>query len=198
MSSNHPHLPDREAVCRWAQELYERRNFYVVDTETTGTSKRDQVVQIGIVDKTGRTVMNRLVRPTVPIQPGAQQVHGISMEMLTDAPTFADLYAELATILAGEAMIAYNATFDWRMLEQSALAFGLPMIRRVDLHCAMKQYATYRGVRHHRYNSYRWHKLTEAAHYEKIVVKDAHDALGDVRMTLQLIARMAEERETPV
>ena len=37
-----------------------------------------------------------------------------------------------------------------------------------------------------------WHKLGEAASYEKIQVKDAHTALGDVRMTLALIQKMAE------
>lgn len=188
----HRNPADRAAAQQWARELMALPNFYVLDTETTGVSKRDQVVQIGIVDKHGAVVLDTLVKSTVPISAGASAVNGITNSMLHDAPDFMDLYTALSAKLAGSHIIAYNMGFDWRMLSQSARAFQMPMFRTKFKHCAMKQYATFRGVWNSSKRSYRWHKLTQAAAYEQITVKDAHTALGDVLMTLKLIEKMAD------
>jgi DNA polymerase-3 subunit epsilon len=188
---HHPRPADRNTARQWARDLLAQPNFYVLDTETTGTSKKDEVVQIGIVDKHGNVVMDTLVKPTIPVPAGATRVHGISNAMLKSAPNFTDLYVKLSVTLAGTPLIAYNMSFDWRLLSQSVARFNLPMLRTGARHCAMKTYAQFRGVKSKR-GSYRWHKLTAAAQYENIPVKDAHNALGDVRMTLALIEKMAE------
>lgn len=192
MMARHRNPADRAMTQQWARELMALPNFYVLDTETTGVGKKDQIVQIGIVDKHGEVVLDTLVKSTVPISSGASAVNGITNKMLADAPDFMDLYTTLSAQLAGAHIVAYNMDFDWRLLSQSALAFQMPMFRTQNKHCAMKQYATFRGVWNSSKRSYRWHKLTEAAAYEKIVVKDAHTALGDVLMTLKLIEKMAE------
>ena len=186
-SNNNPR--DKEKVKTWAQELLET-GFYVLDTETTGLGKRDEVVQIGIIDQNGRTLMNSLVKPTKAIPPGASAIHGIYDADVADAPDFADLYVTLSATLAGMPMVCYNVEFDWRMLVQSAGLFGLPPLRTGARHCAMKQYARYRGQKNAN-GAYRWQKLTQAAKQQRIKVEDAHDALGDSRMTLALIYKMA-------
>lgn len=158
-------------------------NFYVLDTETTGVGKRDQIIQIGIVDKSGTTVMDTLIKPTVPIHPGASEVNGITTDLVKDAPTFDEVYIELSGLLAGTPIIAYNMPFDWRMVQQTASAYKLPLPRTGKQHCAMREYAIYRGTR--------WQKLTRAVAYEQLTVENAHTALGDVLMTLALIQKMA-------
>ncbi|QPC82428.1 3'-5' exonuclease [Phototrophicus methaneseepsis] len=184
-----PNPRDKEKVQAWAIELLET-GFYVLDTETTGLGKQDEIVQIGIVDQHGHTIVNSLIKPTQPIPYGASAIHGIYDKDVISAPDFADLYVSLSSTLAGMPMVAYNVDFDWRMLVQSAGRFGLPPLRTGMRHCAMKQYARYKGQKNAN-GSYRWHKLAVAAKQERIKVENAHDALGDCRMTLALIYKMA-------
>lgn len=190
--AQHHNPADRTNAQQWARNLFEQANFYILDTETTGVSKKDQIVQLGVVDKNGAVVLDTLVKSTVPIHPAASEVNGITQAMLNDAPTFMDIYTTISAKLAGAHIVAYNMDFDWRMLQQTAAAFKMPLFRTTHRHCAMKQYAAFRGTWNPHRRSYRWHKLTEAAAYEKIEVKDAHSALGDVLMTLKLLEKMAE------
>ena len=193
----HPNPAHRQRVQQWAQSLM-TRGFYVLDTETTGLGKQDEIVQIGIVDKKGDMVMDKLIKPTVPISPGASGVHGICYSHVENAPDFEDIYAELSEILEDQEIIAYNMKFDWRMLEQSRGKYGLPEIRMnwksdINQHCVMIQYAQYRGQRRKGWRGYKWHRLGNAVDQEGLEIKDAHNALGDARMTLALIRKMAEE-----
>ncbi|MDQ7036287.1 MAG: 3'-5' exonuclease [Anaerolineae bacterium] len=191
MATRHTNPRDKAAVVKWAQDLLQLSNFYVLDTETTGVSKQDQICQIGIIDKNGDVVLDTLVKPTVRISSGASAVNGISDKMVKDAPTLMDVYTDISSMLAGSTLIAYNMDFDWRMLKQSVGVYKMPMFRVTKKECAMKQYAKYRGVLNSKRRGYRWHKLTDAADYEKLLVANAHTALGDVIMTLELIKKMA-------
>jgi DNA polymerase III epsilon subunit-like protein len=190
----HPRPADRLQVQQWARELL-AGDFYILDTETTGIGKEDEIIQIGIVNRAGKVVVNQLVRPTRPVPAAAQAVHGISNEMLASAPAFDDVFTTISIALSGSIVVAYNMDFDWRMLTQTlALApySYLPQIKVKAKHCAMKQYAAYRGVSSPK-GGYRWHKLGQAAADEGIEVQNAHDAVGDVLMTLRLIEKMAQE-----
>ena len=189
---SHPNPAHRQQVQQWAQDLMNSR-FYVLDTETTGLGKQDEIVQIGIVDKKGEMVMDELIKPTIPIPFGASKVHDIYDSHVEDAPDFKDIYTELSKLLAGQVVIAYNMKFDRRMLEQSGAKYGLPEIRANWEKCAMRQYAQYKGQRRKGWRSYKWHRLGNAIDQEGLEVKDAHNALGDARMTLALIQKMAEE-----
>jgi DNA polymerase-3 subunit epsilon len=182
---------DKVAAVKWAYQLFQLDNFYVLDTETTGIGRYDQICQLGIIDKQGAVVLDTLVKPTNRIPSGATNVHGISNEMVKDAPTFMDIYTTVSSLLAGSVLIAYNMDFDWKMLQQSVGAYQLPMFKVKKRDCAMKQYAQYRGVWNPKYRTYRSIKLTEAAAYEEITVANAHSAVGDIIMTLELVKKMA-------
>ena len=187
----HSNPRDKAAVQQWARDLYNLPNFYVIDTETSGVDKSSEVVQIGVIDKYGDVVIDTLLKPTKRISQQVINVHGITNEMLATAPALEDLYTTLSIKLSGVPLIAYNMDFDWRLLQQTFALRKLPMFRSGTRHCAMKQYAQFNGKRGKR--GYKWHKLSIAAEQEQVVVKDAHTALGDVRMTLGLIRRMAAE-----
>ncbi len=188
----HRNPKHRAEVAKWAQDLMKRRNFYVLDTETTGVGKGDEIVQIGIVDKNGEVVMNQLVKPSRSIPNGASAVHGIYDDDVADAPVYKDVYIELSKLLAGEVVVAYNMDFDWRMLQQTGLKYRLPDIRTGKRDCAMKQYAKFNGKWNGKRRSYVWHKLGNAVELEGLTVENAHDAVGDVLMTLALVRKMAE------
>jgi DNA polymerase-3 subunit epsilon len=187
----HRDLKDKEKTQVWAQTLLNLPNFYVLDTETTGVGKQDEAVQIAVIDKQGRTVIDTLIKPTKPCPQGAINVHGITNDMLKDAPTWVDVYIELSAKLAASTIVAYNMDFDWRILLQTSKLYGLPLFGAVKRHCAMIEYARYRGSWDIQKRSYRWHKLSDACKFQHIKVENAHNALGDVRMTLELIRCMA-------
>jgi DNA polymerase III subunit epsilon len=93
----------------------------VFDVETTGTDRRhDQVielcVQFGL--ETGAPSRTWRFKPSVPISPGAQAVHGISMADLADCPPFAALADEVRDIFErARVLVGYNLAFDIDMLQ---------------------------------------------------------------------------------
>lgn len=189
--TRHFHPAHRRQSIQWAQNLL-AHGFYVLDTETTGLGKADEIVQIGIVDRHGEVLMNQLIKPTIPIPGGASAVHGIYDADVTAAPSFKDVYIKLSMLLAGQFVVAYNMDFDWRMLQQTVGRYRLPDVRIGKRDCAMKQYARFKGVRKDKGRNYVWHKLGNAVRQEGLQIFRAHDALDDARMTLALVHKMAD------
>lgn len=164
--------------------------FVVLDTETTGLGNVDEILQIAVVDSDGRVLLNSLVRPCVAERwPEATRVHGITPEMVAESPPFSDIVEELRDALAGRVVCIYNADYDVRMLKQSARAAGVDAnwigdLKTVDI---MEPYAEYWGDWHEYYGNYRWQPLTKACRQQRVEISDAHSALGDCLMTLELL-----------
>ncbi len=57
--------------------------------------------------------MSSLVDPERSIPPDIQILTGITNEMVTDAPTFADIRDEVRRRLEGHLFVAHNARFDY-------------------------------------------------------------------------------------
>lgn len=189
--TKHFHPAHRRQAIQWAQNLL-AHPFYVLDTETTGLGKTDEIVQIGVVDKGGAVLLNQLIKPTIPIPYAASSIHGIFDQDVATAPLFKEIYVELSALFAGEVVVAYNMDFDWRMLEQTAGRYRLPALRIGKRDCVMKQYARFKGLRKDNGRNYVWHRLSNAVRQEGLCVARAHDALDDARMALALVQRMAE------
>ncbi len=118
-----PHTPPADLPDPLPADVVARypHPYAVVDVETTGMdASADRVVQVAVVQLTadGRVegAWDSLVDPGR--DPGPTHVHGISAEMLHDAPTFADVAGKLADLLAGRVLVAHNAPFDWGFLHE--------------------------------------------------------------------------------
>lgn len=110
-----------------------------IDTETTGLESSDQVIELAVVNVLGQVLLETRLRPTVPIHPEAQGLHGISIESLTDAPTWPQVAKQLKQLLQGRAVVAFNHDFDSRLLLQTASTFGDDYASwRGTEHCAMR------------------------------------------------------------
>lgn len=90
----------------------------VLDTETTGleVEKGHRVIELGCVEllnrrRTHRT-LHHYLQPDREIDPGAQEVHGISADMLVGKPRFADIAKEFLEFIAGAELVIHNAAFD--------------------------------------------------------------------------------------
>ena len=98
------------------------------DVETTGKNpETDQIVEISmcLYEAGNEETYHRLLKPDVSITPGAQRVHGISMEDVQDAPNFADVSDEILEFLAAaEVIVGYNVRFDIRFVEKEFARLG--------------------------------------------------------------------------
>lgn len=200
---NFPHCRwcyDHLQMVEWARTILNDNQAIILDTETTGLY--GEPVEISIINMAGETVMDTLVKATVPIEPGAQAVHGITEQDLTDAPSFTDVYPELCTILErASKIVVYNAEFDFSIIERARKVHKLPLfsVSRLDdlwpydigewrgLTCAMKKYAQWVGEWSDYHKNYRWQRLN-----------GGHRALGDCLATLEVIKKMTQERKVEV
>ena len=66
-----------------------------LDTETTGLHDDAEIVDVAVIDITGRSVLSTLVRPAGVIPVAATRIHGITPEMVAGAPTMDMLWNEL-------------------------------------------------------------------------------------------------------
>jgi DNA polymerase-3 subunit epsilon len=91
-----------------------------LDVETTGTNPDvDQVIELAFLIPGERHAAELQFKPTVPIHPRAQAVHGITAEMLVDALPFCEWIDSISGAFAtAEVVVGYNVDFDLRMLRK--------------------------------------------------------------------------------
>lgn len=93
--------------------------FAVIDTETTGFGKTDRLVEIAVVLVEGKEIIQEwetLINPERDIS--NSNIHGITSELVSLAPIFAEITSELSRLIDETIMVAHNISFDQRMLEQ--------------------------------------------------------------------------------
>lgn len=114
----------------------------VLDTETTGleVSKGHRVIEIGCVELINRRRTNetfhQYVRPDRDIDEAAEEVHGISAEMLADKPRFPDVAEAFIDFVTGAELIIHNADFDVGFLDNEFRLAGLNSTR-IDSVCTV-------------------------------------------------------------
>jgi DNA polymerase-3 subunit epsilon len=153
------------------------------DLETTGVNlSTDRIVEVAIIkilpDGT-RQVKRRLINPGIPIPQQTTDIHGITDEMVKDAPTFKQCGNELKQFIENCDMGGYNSNrFDIPMLMEEFLRAGMD----VDL-------STRRMIDvQHIFYTMEPRTLTAAYKFycEKELV-DAHSAEADVNATIDVL-----------
>jgi hypothetical protein len=110
--------------------------------------------------------------PGITIQEEASNVHGIYDGDLVGCPTFMSQEKRLKRITDGKVLIAYNAKFDDRMLEQTVMMSGASA--KFDFYDIMIP----------------WSNFNESNKWLKLKGGD-HSALGDCKATLKCLNKMA-------
>lgn len=187
---------DKRAAAQWARDLLSGE-FIIFDTETTGFDDDDEIIQIGVIDHEGNTVLDQLIKPDQPIL--NSQYHGIADETVKDTPEFPDAFEQIKAALDGNRVIAFNYEYDSRMLVQECHKHSLnsPIQHTHGAeNCAMEQYARFYGQWKSSKGSYTWKSLRDALFHFGLKHEDfgpkEHDACTDARATLALIKKMAE------
>lgn len=105
--------------------------FCAVDVETSGLSMTSRVVEVGAVKfrLSGECYeFQNLVNPCEPISRGATDIHGITDDMVANAPRFPDVLPALLNFMRGGVFVAHNAPFDVKMIgnELARMRFVVP------------------------------------------------------------------------
>jgi DNA polymerase III subunit epsilon len=175
---------ERRVVVEWAHKLLssEPEQFCIIDTETTGLKQPD-ICSIAVVSGTGEVLFDTLVKPNVPVEPGARAVHGIKDAQLADAPGWATVYPKLRRMCRGRKLIMYKAAFDLRAMKTACELAGVQWkgFGRSG-ECLMEMYAQFVGD---------WSEYHESYRYQPLPGGD-HTALGDCRAALKLVTDLAQ------
>ena len=158
-----------------------------LDVETTGTNpKEDRVLQIGIVKlypDGKQTEWQTLLNPGVHISDEMIQIHHITNEMITKAPTFKSLAPMLASAFSVVDFCGFNLRFDLDFLTAEFDRVDEPhTLKNVKVVDAFKIFQ----MKEPRTLSAAVKKYLGEEHYL------AHDALGDARATLRVLLKQLE------
>ena len=101
-----------------------------LDLETTGINvSLDRIVEIAIIKimpDGSKQIKRKLVNPEMPIPKAASDVHGITDEMVKDAPSFKQIANEIKQFIEGADLAGYNSNrFDIPMLNEEFLRAGI-------------------------------------------------------------------------
>lgn len=159
------------------------RDLVFFDIESTGLNIiRDRILQIALIKYSkGKSEPDEkmlLINPGVPIAEEAFAVHGIGPEQLRNKPTFAEVARELYEFIGDADLGGYNSNrFDVPMLmEEFARAgyeFDISQRRLLDMQTIF----------------YKMEPRTLRAalrYYTGKEIENAHDALADVRATIDV------------
>ena len=161
-----------------------------LDVETTGLHPEfgDRVCEIAILRCQGSEVVDvlqQLVNPQRHMGAGAWAVHGLSDDMLADAPPFCQIAASVLALLEGTILVGHNTVFDLRFLAAELGRVGLPVRPLVTLD-------TLRLARYcYHLPSYALARVASVLGVE--VVGQTHRAMHDVLLTRGVFARLVDE-----
>ena len=200
-----PRTPRAEG---WAA-LIGRSDVLIIDCEAAGSGRDAEVTEIAVLNTKGEVVLNTYTLPegrsaedaiasTTDLRAAVKVVgHDAAWrDVLTVAGArhWPDVYDDLCkTLREASVVLAYNAAFDKRLVEQTTerqIGFGLP---HVNWRCLMLDYARWRGETdrrvHHPAVNADYHRYTLEDAYAREVqrVKQEHRALADCHLALGLM-----------
>lgn len=164
-----------------------KNKYIIIDTETTGFHPYDgdELLQVSIIDTDGNVLFDEYFKPQHRTEwKEAEQVNGISPEMVADRPAISEKISEINAIIENsDTIIGYNTQFDIGFLKANG-AIVPDDLETVDV---MEDFAKIYGEWNSARGSYKWQKLTIAADYygyDWSEHKEAHNSLGDCYATL--------------
>lgn len=106
------------------------RPIAFIDLETTGINiTTDRIVELAIVKISpdgSKLVKRKLINPLMPIPASSSAIHGITDEMVKDAPSFKQIANEVKQFIEGADLGGYNSNrFDIPMLLEEFLRAGI-------------------------------------------------------------------------
>ena len=154
-----------------------------IDLETTGVNlSSDRIVEIAIIKvlpDAERQVKRKLINPEMPIPKQTTDIHGITDEMVKDAPTFKQAGNEIKQFLENCDLGGYNSN-----------RFDIPMLMEEFLRAGMDVDLSNRRMIDVQHIFYTMEPRTLTAAYKFYCQKElvnAHSAENDVQATIDVL-----------
>jgi DNA polymerase-3 subunit epsilon len=167
------------------------RPIAFIDLETTGVSlSSDRIVEIAIIKimpDNSRQVKRKLINPEIAIPKASSDIHGITDEMIKDAPTFKQAGNEIKQFLENCDLGGYNSN-----------RFDIPMLMEEFLRAGMDVDLTDRKMIDAQHIFYSMEPRTLSAAYKFYCGKElinAHSAEADISATIDVLYSQVERYE---
>jgi len=172
--------------------------YVLFDTETTGNSEEDRIIQIGAMvvnSKTDIEIYDELCYSDIPIKTEAMEVHNITPGMIEGKPkvTHTEFWVKLNELNSSENyLIAHNINFDLDMIKKEGFESHYKLID--TLRCArhLLDDLTHHRLQFLRYALEIYKNEQEEANRLGITIK-AHDAIGDVLIMKLLLSHLVKK-----
>ena len=170
-----------------------KRPIVFFDTETTGVDvETDRIVEIAvckIMPDGNKLIKTQLFNPEMPIPSAASDVHGITDEMVKDAPTFKQKAKGIHDFIEGCDLAGYNSNvFDIPLLynefTRSGIDWDYSKVHFIDVFNIYK-------INHPRTLSEVYRKYTGN------ILNDAHSAEADILATVEIFEHQLNVHELP-
>lgn len=165
------------------------QSYVVIDVETTGgSSSGHRVTEVGLVKVRNGEIIDRwqsLINPQRLIPRHITALTGISNDMVTTAPVFAEVAEEISKFLDGSIFVAHNVNFDYGFMRRE--------FERLNVTLRLPKLCTVRLARKHfpGQPSYSLGKLCGAL---QIPLAQHHRALHDAEAAAQILLRVQQLR----
>jgi len=162
--------------------------FVVVDLETTGLgTSAAGIIELGAARVcSGRVVAEfaQLVNPGVRLPPFITRLTGIDDALLAEQPSIAAVWPRFVEFLADDVIVAHNAAYDLGYLNSAAVTLDGRRLPHAHL-CTLK-------LARRLLPELRRRGLDALAAHFGIPQTDRHRALGDVRITVEVLFQLLE------
>jgi len=168
-----------------------KRPIAFIDLETTGVSlSTDRIVEIAIIKLSpdgSRQVKRKIINPEMPIPKSSSDIHGITDEMVKDAPTFKQAGNEIKMFMENCDLGGYNSN-----------RFDVPILMEEFLRAGMNVDLSTRKMIDVQHIFYTMEPRTLTAAYKFFCEKelvDAHSAEADVEATIDVLMAQLKRYE---
>ncbi len=163
----------------------------VLDVETTGldAARGDRIVSIACVRVRNGIVrpaemLDVLVNPGRAIPPESVRIHGITDDMVADAPVLESVLPDVLRFAEGTVLVGHHVWFDLRFLRMATDQLGLPPL--TDTHPVLDTRLLSEMV----HGPLERHDLETICLRLGVAPRGRHSALGDALATAEILARL--------
>jgi DNA polymerase-3 subunit epsilon len=173
-------IPENEF---YNMKLNLKKNIVFFDVETTGLSViKDRILQIALIkyfaDGKEPEELTMLINPSIPISEEAMSIHGITPKDLANKPTFMQVAQKIYDFIGNADLGGYNSN-----------RFDIPMLMEEFARAGLDFEVNHRKLIDVQRIFYRMEPRTLKAavrYYCGKEMEDAHDALEDIRATVDV------------
>ena len=170
----------------FSKNIKDIHDYVIIDTETTGLNgKYDQIIELSAIKYINNEpveIFETLIKPTCHIPYVTTKVHGITDDMVKDAPTIEEVLDDFEQFIEDLPLVGHNLLFDLTFIHYA----GSTLLQNRKLYCTYRLASKLISKPYSVAN----HKLQTLCQYFDISIENHHRAYADCYMTGQLFQHL--------